>query len=176
MTRSHQHGALKVPSDGAPGLIAALEAAFPRSLRGRCWAHKMRKVVAKLPAEAVPELKNYLRQVRDAATHEAGELAAAEVPRRFGASYPAAMRCFEEDLQPRGAAAPRRASHPRAQHQPHIERSFVEERRRTRAVGRFFYEEGALKLVFATLDHLRRTLGLEAHPADAMSFTRSHVA
>ncbi len=184
-------------SDGAPGLIAAIAQAFPKSLRGRCWAHKMRSILAKLPLDAVPEVKSYLRQVRDAATLEAGQAAAAEVLRRFGQEYPSAMRCFEEDLE--GSLAELRLP---VAHRIHarttnlIERSFVEERRRTKAVGRFFDEKSALKLVFATLvrasarwsrvhttpleraqlDHLRRSLGLDAHPADAISFTRSRVA
>lgn len=186
-----------ITSDGAPGLISAIAQAFPKSLRGRCWAHKMRNIVGKLPAEAIPEVKSYLRQVRDAATPESGELAAAEVLRRFGAEYPSAMRCFEEDLEGSLAQLKLPVAHRiHARTTNLIERSFVEERRRTKAVGRFFDEKSAIKLVFATLvrasarwsrvhttpleraqlDHLRRTQGLEAHPADAISFTRSRVA
>ncbi len=40
-----------VITDGAPGLIAAVEQVFPASLRQRCLAHKMRNLEAKVPAE-----------------------------------------------------------------------------------------------------------------------------
>lgn len=32
---------LSITSDGAPGCIKAIEAVFPKSLRIRCWFHKM---------------------------------------------------------------------------------------------------------------------------------------
>jgi hypothetical protein len=39
-----------VISDGAPGLIAAIEQAFPQALRQRCLVHRARTVLAKVPA------------------------------------------------------------------------------------------------------------------------------
>jgi len=41
---------LLVISDRAPGLIAAIEQAFPRALRQRCLIHRARNVLAKVPA------------------------------------------------------------------------------------------------------------------------------
>src|SRR5436853_140409 len=41
---------LLVISDGAPGLIAAIEQAFPKALRQRCLIHRCRNVLAKVPA------------------------------------------------------------------------------------------------------------------------------
>jgi putative transposase len=40
-----------VATDGAPGLIRAVEEEFPRSLRQRCLAHKMRNLEAKVPSK-----------------------------------------------------------------------------------------------------------------------------
>ena len=48
---------LLVVSDGAPGIIKALETCFPRSARQRCLAHRMRNLAAKVPEEIWPELK-----------------------------------------------------------------------------------------------------------------------
>ena len=48
---------LLVVSDGAPGLIAAVEVVFPHSLRQRCLIHRARNVVAKVPAEHQDEVK-----------------------------------------------------------------------------------------------------------------------
>ncbi len=41
---------LLVISDGAPGLITAIEQAFPKALRQRCLVHRCRNVLAKVPA------------------------------------------------------------------------------------------------------------------------------
>jgi putative transposase len=40
-----------VISDGAPGLIRALEECFPRSARQRCLAHRMRNLAVKVPTD-----------------------------------------------------------------------------------------------------------------------------
>jgi len=63
---------LTMTSDGAPGLLRALEAVFPASLRIRCWRHKLRNVLDKLPESARAEVKAWLQAVRDAPTLEAG--------------------------------------------------------------------------------------------------------
>jgi putative transposase len=41
---------LLIISDGAPGLIAAIEQAYPKALRQRCLIHRARNVLAKVPA------------------------------------------------------------------------------------------------------------------------------
>lgn len=44
-------------SDGAPGLIAALEEVFPEALRQRCLVHKTRNIVQKASEADLPEVK-----------------------------------------------------------------------------------------------------------------------
>jgi putative transposase len=44
-------------TDGAPGLIRAVEEVFPRALRQRCLAHKIRNLETKASAEAWREVK-----------------------------------------------------------------------------------------------------------------------
>ena len=46
---------LLVVSDGAPGIIRAIEECFPRSARQRCLAHRMRSLAAKVPTDMWPE-------------------------------------------------------------------------------------------------------------------------
>ncbi|MGH8727184.1 MAG: IS256 family transposase [Burkholderiales bacterium] len=46
-----------VISDGAPGIKRAIEEVFPRSLRQRCLAHKLRNLEAKVPEERWREVK-----------------------------------------------------------------------------------------------------------------------
>jgi transposase-like protein len=72
-----------VTSDGAPGLIQAIEQVFSKSLRIRCWFHKLSNIRAKIPEEASQEFMAHVRAVRDAPTHQAGETAAALVIDQF---------------------------------------------------------------------------------------------
>src|SRR3954465_2443279 len=48
---------LIVVSDGAPGIIRAIEECFPRSARQRCLAHRMRNLAVKVPTDLWPEFK-----------------------------------------------------------------------------------------------------------------------
>jgi putative transposase len=48
---------LLVVSDGAPGIIKAIETCFPRSARQRCLAHRMRNLAAKVGEDAWPDFK-----------------------------------------------------------------------------------------------------------------------
>lgn len=141
-----------VTSDGAPGLINAISQVFAKSLRVRCWYHKTGNIRTKLPAEAADEVLAHVRAIRDAPTYEAGQAAAASVIERFGAAYPAAMACLGDDLK--ASLAHLRVP---ARHRINVrttnllERSFVEERRRTKVIPRLLDEKSAMKLVFATL-------------------------
>jgi putative transposase len=48
---------LLVISDGAPGIIKAIEICFPLAARQRCLAHRMRNLAAKVPEDVWPEFK-----------------------------------------------------------------------------------------------------------------------
>jgi putative transposase len=141
-----------ITSDGSPGLLRAIAEVWPRSLRIRCWAHKMRNVLDKLPEAARPEVKAHLEAVRDAPTPAVGEQAAGALLETFGSRFPAAMKSFSEDLE----ASLAHLEVPLA-HRKHVrttnllERAFVEERRRTKIIPRFFDEHSGMKLVYAVL-------------------------
>ena len=47
-----------VVSDGAAGLIAAIEQIFPTALRQRCLIHRLRNVLAKIPAGMQAEIRD----------------------------------------------------------------------------------------------------------------------
>ena len=176
-----------VTSDGAPGLINAIGQVFGASLRIRCWFHRMANIRAKLPPEATDEFLAHARAVRDAPTHEAGQAMAAALIERFGAAYPSAVACFTDDLEASLAHLRMPARHRiNVRTTNLIERSFEEERRRTKVIPRFTDERSAMKLVFAVLIRaadrwcrvsiselerqqlklLRRELGLDPPPAD----------
>jgi transposase-like protein len=56
-----------VTSDGAPGLVNAIEGVFSKSLRIRCWYHKMSNIRSKLPEEGA-ETRGKRSSVTRAAT------------------------------------------------------------------------------------------------------------
>jgi putative transposase len=141
-----------VTSDGAPGLVNAIETVFGKSLRVRCWYHKLGNIRSKLPAEGAEEVLAHARAVRDAPTYEAGEAQAASFIKRFGGIYPSAVKSFDEDLEASLAHLRLPVRHRiNVRTTNLLERSFVEERRRTKVIPRFTSEKSAMKLVFATL-------------------------
>jgi len=143
---------LTMTSDGAPGLLRALQEVFPASVRIRCWMHKMRNVLDKLPESARQEVKAWLQAVRDAPTSEAGQQAAAETITRFQQEYPRAMQCFADDLAASLAHLRVPPAHRKFVRTTNlIERSFEEQRRRTKVIPRFFDERSCLKLAYAAL-------------------------
>jgi transposase-like protein len=48
---------ISITSDGAPGLMKAIDAVFPNSVRIRCWFHRMENFSNKVPIEVWPDIK-----------------------------------------------------------------------------------------------------------------------
>jgi putative transposase len=141
-----------ITSDGAPGLLRAIAEVFPHSLRLRCWFHKVQNVLGKLPDSVHEEALAHLRAIRDAPTLAVGEQLAAAFLEQFGKKYPRAVACFSDDLEASLAHLRLPVEHRRFCRTTNlVERSFVEERRRTKVIPRFWEEKSCLKLVFATL-------------------------
>lgn len=154
--RGMSHRGLRVPltvtTDGAPGLIAAIEAHWPQSVRIRCWFHKMQNLQAKVPADAWPGFKSMLIDMRDAPTIEQAHKRMDAILQKYRDEFPEACRCLEDD----SAALCNHITVP-ARHRQYvrttnlIERTFVEQRRRTKVTGNLWDESSMLKLVFAVL-------------------------
>jgi transposase-like protein len=139
-------------SDGAPGLIKAIQVCFPASIRIRCWFHKLANIRSKLPDETAGEVLAHVYAVRDAPTLHAARAAADRFTATFGRDYPAAAACFQDDLEAMLAIHRVPARHRiRVRTTNLAERSFEEERRRTKVIPRLMDEKAALKLVFATM-------------------------
>ena len=141
-----------ITSDGAPGLINAIGACFPASIRIRCWFHRLANIRAKLPDESASEVMAHLYAVRDAPTLDAARAAADRLSNTYRREFPAAVACFQDDLDALLAIHRVPVRHRiRVRTTNLAERSFVEERRRTKVIGRFNDEKSAMKLVFATM-------------------------
>lgn len=143
---------LTVTTDGAPGLIRAVETVWPEAERIRCWMHKMQNVLAKVPETMRDELRAWLAAVRDAPDCQAGKEVAAQVIARYGQEYPSAMKSFADDLEASLAHLKLPAAHRKHIRTTNlIERAFGEQRRRTKVIPRFFHERDCMKLVFGVL-------------------------
>jgi putative transposase len=152
MQKRHLGIPLTITTDGAPGLLRAVSEAFPKSLRLRCWFHKMTNVLGKIPDKEHDLVRAHLRAIRDAATLESGQQAAAGFLKEFAARFPSAIKCFSDDLEASLAHLRLPEEHRKSCRTTNmIERSFVEERRRTKIIPGFLDEKSCLKLVFGTL-------------------------
>ena len=141
-----------ITSDGAPGLINAVTACFPASIRIRCWFHRLANIRAKLPDDTAGQVLAHVYAVRDAPTLDAARAAADRFINTYGREYPAAVACFSDDLDALLAIHRVPVRHRiRVRTTNLAERSFVEERRRTKVIPRFPNEQAAMKLVFATM-------------------------
>jgi len=141
-----------VTTDGAPALLAAVEEIWPKSLRQRCLAHKKRNVLDKVPDSARQEVKRAVSAVYDAPNREVADLLGSDFVERYSHLHPSAVTCFQDDLDACLAFLSCPAvHHSRIRTTNLLERAFVEERRRTKTIPRFFNERSCLKLVFATL-------------------------
>jgi transposase-like protein len=121
-------------------------------VRIRCWFHRLANIRAKLPDETAGEVLAHVYAVRDAPTLDAARAAADRVVNTYQRSYPSAVACFTDDLEALLAIHRVPVRHRiRVRTTNLAERSFVEERRRTKVAGRLPDEKAAMKLVFATM-------------------------
>lgn len=155
---------LLVVSDGAPGLIGAVELVFPHSLRQRCLIHRARNILAKVPVEHQAEVKKAFWAIFDDTGAEPGDASIAVVrgrAERFVATYakkfPAAVECLMADFASLTTHLRFPAGHHgRIRHSNFIERTFGETRRRVKVIGRLPGERTCLGLVWAVLDRASR--------------------
>ena len=141
-----------IATDGAPGLIRAVEEVFPQSLRQRCLAHKLRNLGAKVPEERWREVKAHALAAYQALSPLAARAAAEEFRRRYAREFPSAVACFEDDFEACIAHWRLPIAHRKAIRTTNLlERLFGEERRRTKTIPHAFGERAVLKLMFAAL-------------------------
>lgn len=152
LTRRGLGAPVLVATDGAPGLIHAVEKVFPKSLRQRCLAHKMRNLLNKLPEDIKAEFKEAARAAYQAPSPAMARTLRDDLVDRFGRDYPSAVICFKEDFEACIAHLHCPPTHRRVIRTTNLlERLFVEERRRVKAAGHLFGEQAVLKLMYGAL-------------------------
>ena len=143
---------LLVVSDGAPGIIKAIETCFPRSARQRCLAHRMRNLAAKVPEDLWPEFKARATAAYQAPSRAIARDLASGLVKDYETALPSAVACFQDDFEACIAHLRMPVTHRRAIRTTNLlERLFVEERRRLKIIPNAFGEKPVLKLMFGAM-------------------------
>jgi putative transposase len=149
---------IAVITDGAPGLIRAVQEVMPRSLRQRCLAHKMRNLQAKVPEERWREVGPAARAVYQAPSPVLARLAAEGFRDAWSKELPTAVACFDDDFDACIAHLQLPIAHRRVTRTTNLlERLFGEERRRTKVIPHAFGERAVMKLMYASLIRASQT-------------------
>jgi putative transposase len=147
-----------VVTDGAPGMMRAVDEVFPRSLRQRCLAHRIRNLEQKVPAELWNELKAHARAAYTASSPTTARLARDEFVKRYEHELPTATKCFLDDFEACISHLRLPIAHRRAIRTTNLlERLFGEERRRTKVIPHAFGERPVLKLMYSALIRASQT-------------------
>ena len=85
--------------DGALGFWKAMSEILPGARRQRCWVHKTKNVLDKLPTRAQPNAKRLLLDMYMEATKEDALKAYEEFGKLYGVKYPKAWKCLQEDKE-----------------------------------------------------------------------------
>jgi len=143
---------LLIVTDGSPGLVAAVTQSFPHADRQRCIVHKLRNIAQRLPKDVAKLIMAEVKAVYYAPNRSIADLLATAFIDKYAQRFPAAVKCFTDDLE----ACLMHLKYPEA-HRRFIrstnllERAFEEEKRRTKILPQHQHERGALGLVFGVL-------------------------
>lgn len=85
--------------DGALGFWKALPKVFPTTRTQRCWVHKTRNVLDKLPKRLQPRAKEAIHNIWMADTRAAANQAFDLFLETYGAKYPKACECLAKDRE-----------------------------------------------------------------------------
>lgn len=143
---------LMITRDGAPGLVAAIERCFPESISQPCLAHKVRNVAAKLPQSAQDEVMGQVKAAYYHTDEAVAKTLAQGIIERYAGLYPSAIDCFQKDFDECVQYMQFPIGHHKLIRTTNLlERSFLEQKRRTKTIPKFFDEKSCLKLVYAIL-------------------------
>jgi len=143
---------LLVASDGAPGVIRAIEECLPRSLRQRCLAHKMRNLQSKVPEDVWPEFKARAAACYQAASPALAHLLRNDIATTYETELPSAVACLDDDFEACIAHLRFPLGHRRTIRTTNLlEWLFGEARRRTKVIPHASGERAVLKLIYVAL-------------------------
>ncbi len=85
--------------DGALGFWQALRKVFPATAEQRCWVHKTRNILDKLPKKIQPQTKNMIHEMYLADTKADALQVFEDFVSLYGAKYPKAVECLVKDKE-----------------------------------------------------------------------------
>ena len=141
---------LNTQAENAVGLTKAIDARWPKSLRIRCWFHKMQNLEQKVPEQAWPAFQALVTARRAAPSRKQAEERRAQLVARYQRECPQACRWVWDDTEAS-------LTHLELPQRPQqyvrtsnlVERAFVAERRRTPVIPHRHDERSLVQLVFA---------------------------
>lgn len=145
-------------ADGANGFWAALTAQYPDTAQQRCWLHKGRNVLDKVPEKLKPEVHRELREICKSTTRAEAVSKIDVLACSLSTDYPKAAACVRDDVDrmlayfgfPMASWRSLRTTNP-------IESSFASVRPRTNVPKRLRSGASALYLVFKLLERQSAT-------------------
>lgn len=85
--------------DGALGFWKALQKIYGRTRSQRCWVHKTRNILNKMPKSIQPKAKQHIHDIWMAETREDAEKAFDQFVETYRYKYPKASECLEKDRE-----------------------------------------------------------------------------
>ena len=86
-------------ADGAAGIWSAFGKVFPRARQQRCWLHKMRNVLDKVPERIKEEVQERLRAIMHAETRVVAESLIEGLAQTLERDYAKAANCIRDDAE-----------------------------------------------------------------------------
>jgi putative transposase len=144
-------------TDGGSGLHEALQVVYGSVKRQRCWVHKLRNVMGRLPVRYRTDCLSQLRTVYTAESTDNATNRYRLWSEKWKPLVPKAVECVEQDIdellnflnEPLVLASKLRTTNA-------IERSFREVRRRTRPMSCFNNDASCERIIFAVFNHQNR--------------------
>jgi transposase-like protein len=154
-----------VVTDGGVGLQAALATVYSQVPRQRCWVHKMRNLVARLPVKHREECLAGLREVYQAPN----KTEATRIYRAWSAKWqplvPKVVESMEKDIESLLSFMAEPAEHAKMLRTTNaIERVFRELRRRTNPMSCFNNDKSCERIVYAIVSHQNDKWKGRPHP------------
>lgn len=145
-------------ADGANGFWAALSSEYPETAQQRCWLHKVRNVLDKVPEKMQVEVRRELRDIQKATSRGEAMSKITSLAHSLSKDYPKAAACVRDDVDrmlayfafPAASWKSIRTTNP-------IESNFATVRLRTNVAKRLRSGESALYLVFKLIERQSST-------------------
>ena len=145
-------------ADGANGFWAALGAEYPATRQQRCWLHKVRNVLDKVPETMERDVRRQLREIYESNTRAEATSQLNALALSLSKDYPKAAACVRDDVDrmlafyafPKASWKSVRTTNP-------IESNFATVRLRTNVAKRLRSGESALYLVFKLIERASQT-------------------